>query len=214
MTELFYINVDNITPRKYDIILSLLPEERRVKAESYYFKKDKYLSAGAGYLLYRLLKDRGIDYSSAKIEIGKMGKPRLLGENVFFNLSHSGNIAVCAAGDGEVGVDAQKIRAVGDNVARRIFTDNEAAAYSALPEEEKRDFFFSVWAKKESVMKYFGLGFALPFKDIETTRLGTSAALVRGKKLYFKEYSLSGYKVCACSDNDEFSENLKEIVLY
>jgi len=212
MTELFYFNIGGINHRTYRKILGLLPESRRTKAEGYYFTKDRYLSAGAGYLLHSVLKERGIDYSSAKIEIGENGKPRLCGENVFFNLSHSGKMALCAVSDGEVGADIQSIRSVGKGVLDRVFTNKEAAVYSSLPDSRKADYFFYVWAKKESVMKYFGLGLALPFKDIETACGGIS---VRGAvgNLCCKEYFLSGYKIFACSGKNDFSESLTEIIL-
>lgn len=209
MTELFYIDISEFTPRIYSGVLSFLPEGRREKAERFAFVRDKYLSAGAGYALYEALKERGIDYSRAKIIYGDKGKPYVEGNGAYFSLSHSGNIALCAVSDNEVGADVQEIKPLKKDVSSRICALSEAAAYNSLSEEEKTNFLFKLWAKKESVMKFYGLGFALPFKDIDTS----DEVKIRGEKtgLFFKEYPLAGYKVCACSLLNDFAENMKKL---
>lgn len=209
MTEIFYINISDFTPRIYSEVLSLLPEERREKAERYAFKQDKYLSAAAGYALYIALKERGINYSSAKIMTGENGKPYIDGEKTYFSLSHSGNIALCAVSDNEVGADVQEIKPLKRDISARILTDSEAAALRTLSEDEKTDFLFRIWTEKESVMKFSGLGFALPFKDIDLL----NGVKVRGEKtgLFLKEYPLAGYKICVCSAINDFAEKLKEL---
>lgn len=209
MTGIFYMDISDFTPRIYSEILSLLPEERRAKAERYAFKQDKYLSAAAGYALYVALKERGINYSSAKIITGKNGKPYLDGGKTYFSLSHSGNIALCAVSDNEVGADVQEIKPLKRDISPRILTDDEAAALRPLSEDEKTDFLFRIWTEKESVMKFSGLGFALPFKDIDVL----SGVKMRGKetRLFLKEYPLAGYKICVCSALNSFAEKLKEL---
>lgn len=209
MTEIFYMDISDFTPRIYSEVLSLLPEERRKKAEGYAFKQDKYLSAAAGYALYVALNERGINYSSAKRMTGENGKPYIEGGKTYFNLSHSGNIALCAVSDNEVGADVQEIKPLKRDISARVLTDNEAAALRALSENEKTDFLFKIWTEKESVMKFFGLGFALPFKDIDLS----DGVKVRGKEteLFLKEYPLAGYKICVCSALNSFAEKLKEL---
>ena len=54
------------------------------------------------------------------------GKPRLLKYlNFFYNISHSGDYAICAVSDSEVGVDIQKIRKPDMRIAKRYFTEDE-----------------------------------------------------------------------------------------
>lgn len=54
------------------------------------------------------------------------GKPVLKGcTNLFFNISHSGDYAVCAVSKQPVGIDIERIGAYQPNVARRVCSDAE-----------------------------------------------------------------------------------------
>lgn len=211
MTEIFYADISDFTPETYSEILSVLPKERRQKAEGYAFERDKYLSAAAGYALYVALKEREIDYSSVKIIFGEKGKPYIEGNGAYFSLSHSGNIALCAVSDDEIGADVQETRLLKKNIATHICTDGEAAILNSLADKEKTDFLFELWTKKESVMKLSGLGFSLPFKDIDLS----GGVKIRGEKkeLFLKEYPLEGYKIFACSAKNDFGGKMKKILI-
>ena len=48
----------------------------------------------------------------------KNGKP-YTDENIYFSLSHTDGLTVCAVSDGEIGIDAEKIRATVPNSANK-----------------------------------------------------------------------------------------------
>lgn len=98
-------------------------------------------------------------------DYGAHGKPRLkqpVNSGLHFNASHSGDYAVLAfTRAGEVGVDIERVRedlARRDDIARRFFSTSEQQQLSALPESERAPAFFTLWTRKEAVVKAYGTG--------------------------------------------------------
>jgi 4'-phosphopantetheinyl transferase len=92
------------------------------------------------------------------------GKPRLAGQagdSIRFNLSRSGEMALCAFAYGrEVGVDVEKIAREVDElaIARRMFTQSEAHRLEMLRGEERTAAFFNSWTRLEALAKASGRG--------------------------------------------------------
>lgn len=96
-----------------------------------------------------------------------MGKPFLVhdrGEHCLrFTLSHSGEWAVVGlALLTEVGIDIEQIEpnVSLQAVAEQFFSRNEVEALRDAPSEQRADFFFTAWARKEAYVKARGDGIA------------------------------------------------------
>ncbi|MCI8696980.1 MAG: 4'-phosphopantetheinyl transferase superfamily protein [Lachnospiraceae bacterium] len=126
----------------------------------------------------------------------------------YFNLSHSGDYVLCAVSSAEIGTDIQQH--CGKNVerlARRFFTEREAAALEQAGEErETRErLFYRLWARKEAYGKLTGKGIAaalevdfLPGGTVSSP-YGCSSGEVGGKRLLWEEYdSIAGYSIALC----------------
>lgn len=114
----------------------------------------------AGALLSKALKLQGIDSSCFYCKENK--KPYLKGQDVFFNLSHSGDYVGVAIGSKEIGFDIQKpVLNVNKSLINRILTKEEAKLYKELKVS-----FNEIWAIKESYSKLTGEGISLNFKEI------------------------------------------------
>jgi 4'-phosphopantetheinyl transferase len=99
------------------------------------------------------------------LAIGPHGKPYLLEAGgpapLRFNVSHADGVALIAvAWRREVGIDVERERAdrADLDVARRMFSADEADTLAALPAEARVHAFFSVWATREAYAKAIGLG--------------------------------------------------------
>ena len=128
MIKLAYCNVENLDLKK---AYNLVSRNRQEKIDFYRFEKDKKLSAGAYLLLKKLLSDANI--KSPVFKTGKYGKAYISNfENIYFNLSHSSKIVLCAISDKEVGVDVEYIDpAIDLNIAKNYFYNTE---YELSPE--------------------------------------------------------------------------------
>ncbi len=115
-----------------------MPDYRKEKIDKMKPVNSKRLSLGAGILFYEGLKELGLEPDSVKIRLGENEKPYIDGaEDIFFNLSHSGNIAVAAFSDREVGIDVEKIKTFNDSLVEYVFDEKEISSGKKLVEKYK-----------------------------------------------------------------------------
>lgn len=164
----------------------LLSPEERGRASAFRFAEDavRYvLSHGALRLLYGGYN--GIRPECVRPAVSAYGKPFVRpgreDRPLYFNLSHSGDFALCAfSRDREVGVDIERVRAFNDlhSLAEFVLHPDEAAALASLPETKRLAGFFELWTKKEAFVKGLGKGLSyLP--NSFSVPLGVSSGTVR-----------------------------------
>lgn len=214
-------------PRCFDKLFARLSAVRQEKCLRYHLPQDRKLSLGAEILLQYGLSDLG--YSSAeirrfltRIRYGPYGKPYIDG-CAYFNLSHSGDFAVCAMSDVPVGVDIERVGSVEEEIAKLYFHRAETAYLSNQPTTAARqDAFFRLWTLKESLMKATGLGFSLSLDQFEL-RVGKTITVnhqIDEKTYYFAEYPFvkncngnTPYKLAVCAKQNTFAARARRISL-
>ena len=190
MIKLAYCNVENLDlKRAYDTV----PKDRQDKIDFFRFEKDKKLSAGAYLLLKKLLLEKNITNPLFKIE--KYGKAYISNfENIYFNLSHSGKMVLCAISDREVGVDIEYIdHEIDLSIAQHYFYNKEYE--SIMNSQNPADEFFKYWVLKESYMKYTGLGMNLKLDSFEIKIEDEIKLKNDDKGLKFNLFNLENYKI-------------------
>ena len=114
------------------------------------------------------------------------GKPALLAncgrDEIRFNLSHSGNLALYAVTRGrEVGVDLELIQPDLAGDAQQFLSPQEIASLRALPPPVRAEAFFNAWTRKEAYIKALGEGLRVPLASFDVSLApGEAAALLRG----------------------------------
>ncbi len=108
--------------------------------------------------------------ASLSFRLGVHGKPELLSpDKLSFNLSHSGDYAICLVADGApVGADLERMAPIKDalTVAEQLFSQDEYFALRDLAPDESLALFYRLWVQREAVVKAAGLGFAVPPESI------------------------------------------------
>ena len=92
------------------------------------------------------------------------GKPYLKNNELYFSLSNSKCCSVCVISDKEIGVDIEHIT-IKDRVLKRICTEEEFKTI------HNADDFTRLWVKKESYVKYLGIGIGYGLKNVDTIHL-------------------------------------------
>lgn len=115
----------------------------------------------------RLLLAEALGRSPDQVDLpdGELGKPRLSGGELHFNLSRSGAEALIGLSrDRAIGVDIEWSRDVpdADALARQHFTDAELSAWLRAEVEMREELFLRGWTRKEACLKALGLGLSLP----------------------------------------------------
>jgi 4'-phosphopantetheinyl transferase len=123
-----------------------------------------------GFLRDVLARYLQTDPAALVFETGPHGKPFVAGSEIQFNLSHSGDLAVCAVTRGRsIGVDVEKVRPVKEleAIVSRFFTPSEGARWAAATNHERA--FFECWTQKEAYVKGLGGGLSIPLHSFDTS---------------------------------------------
>ncbi len=215
--HLFLFDVNNLKQQEtFEYWYSKMSTDRKKKIDSYCFEKDKLLSLAAGILLYKSLEKIGIH--KVNIDYTETGKAFLSDyTDIHFNLSHAGEIAVCAVSDEEVGVDIEEVRNFKKPVIKYICNDSELKYIESNyinidlnPDETLT----SLWTMKESLMKHVGKGLLISPKDISIDLENSKLTFCKGfdcSEAFFTRFDYKSYKICVCSRYEVFSSEIEEV---
>ncbi len=98
------------------------------------------------------------------------GKPYLIGQTLYFNLSHSQDrMALAVSKLDRIGVDIEALapRSGLHKLAQRCLSAAEFEGWSQTPPAQQLSLFYSLWTQKEAFMKAVGRGLALGLKECE-----------------------------------------------
>jgi 4'-phosphopantetheinyl transferase len=151
----------------------LSPKERERAARFRFADHQRRFQIGHGALRAILGGYLDVDPSAVEFAQGPRGKPYLAGagNGPFFNLSHSGKLALIAVAPSEVGIDLEKVRHLESltAIAQRHFSPTEFAALDALQDEARRLAFYRCWTRKEAYIKALGVGLAMPLDTFDVS---------------------------------------------
>lgn len=127
---------------------------RREKTKAFRKKEDRLRSLYAGLLLQKYC---GITDES-RILYNSYGKP-FTQEGPEFSLSHGGDYVVLGTNEGPIGVDVEPIGEFDTTVAQESLQEDEL---NWVMDKEQAMRLYTMWTRKESIMKAVGKGFSLP----------------------------------------------------
>ena len=215
--KLYLMNIHDLEPDGcFERWYAKMPASRQSRIDSLKPPATKRLSLAAGILLDTAMHDAGVDKYG--IATGPNGKPYLDGhEGIFFNISHSGDLAALALSDMEIGTDIQVIRHFKDSLVNYVFNPEEISLARKIdPGGSDADMIYTrLWTMKEAVMKHSGLGISLEPKNIVLKYDSghfypvCDASVCNGyspEGLSITEYELEGYALSVCSKYADFTE--------
>ncbi|MEO0866886.1 MAG: 4'-phosphopantetheinyl transferase superfamily protein [Cyanobacteria bacterium J06642_11] len=149
-----------------------LSDDELARLQRYRFERDQRRFAVARSSLRRILgfyththpKDIGFTYSDR-------GKPSLQDNRhgIQFNLSHSGEYALCGVAQQPLGVDIEQLRSMDrlDGLIQRCLAPSEQATLSQVAANQKSQAFLEYWTCKEAYLKATGQGISESLTAIE-----------------------------------------------
>lgn len=184
-----YADISSLTKDEALERLDEVPEFRRRKILSHKTEKGIVQSFGAGLLLDKMLKQQGIFRTD--FTVADSGKPYLPG-GIFFNISHSGKLAVCTLSQSEVGCDVEEILGIRNGALTGAFSDAEIKYIGDDPER-----FYALWTAKESYIKFSGATIA-SIKDISLSA-NVSCGQIEIKGAHITSGRINNYIYAVCS---------------
>ncbi len=213
MTGIYYIDVRLFENENlFEKCMSLISEKRWEYIRNLKNPVAARLSLGAGILERIVLEKNGYDTKDIRYTV--QGKP-YLDADFHFNLSHSGNFVTFVHSDIPAGIDLQKIKKDIPKYTARILTEDEAALLQTLPDTDKREMFYRIWTRKESLIKWDGRGLRIPLQNISAANTNglCDKTLFEKKELYWKEEALllPEYALCVCCEGELVINEIIEI---
>ncbi|MBQ6907110.1 MAG: 4'-phosphopantetheinyl transferase superfamily protein [Clostridia bacterium] len=204
MTVVYILDVSVFKDKNiFELYLNDMPQYRKEKIAKIKSENGKRLSLGAGVLLKYGIKKYNPLCNCVDLIYNKQKKPYIKNyEKPYFNISHSGDMAVCAFSDSEIGCDIQKIKNVPQNIMKKICSSEEYNYLLSVDGGLVAEEFCRIWTIKESYVKFTGKGILNP------------ADIVIPKGVCFKEYKTDGYVLTVCGLKDDFAEELKWVNLH
>ena len=214
--------IDNDIFRKH---MGLLSAEGRKRIDSYRSEAVRYSNLGASFLLYHAFTEAGLSYNSMEemTYYGRFGKPYSRLPSVYFNASHSGNMAMLIIsmdekGIADVGCDIEKIRPRNERLYKRYSTPEEVD-YIESQGTERNTSFIRMWTIKEAFLKTLGTGLTVPLNSFSiklNDELSISQTLDEREYILGELPVMEGYASswCVALDGTETDPNIiPEIVI-
>ena len=161
---MIYLN-DNIADFDWQAAMPFLSEQRREQCLKFKHEQGRKTCAAVYLLLCEgLRKEYGITERPV-FEYGEHGKPSIVGHpEIFFNMSHCREAAICVLSEAPVGVDVESIRSYNESLARYTMSDAEM---EQIEKAERPDVeFIRLWTLKEAVLKRSGEGIRNDMKHV------------------------------------------------
>ncbi|MGI6011689.1 MAG: 4'-phosphopantetheinyl transferase family protein [Ruminococcus sp.] len=135
-------------------------------------KKGEEHEAGRRLLKAGLKEQFGVEVREEEIGRSGKGKPYLKKQpGIFFNISHSGEFAVCALAHAPLGVDIERHREIRfERVGRKFLTEEEWKIWEKSSDAQR--YFFDQWVKREAYLKWKGTGIDRDLRTLEFDGFG------------------------------------------
>jgi 4'-phosphopantetheinyl transferase len=159
LVEVFQVDLRS-DPRGF---AGLLAADERARAAG---RRDGATWAVARGALRALLGERlGLAPADVQLSAGEHGKPEVPGAALRFNVSHTGELALIALAEREVGVDVERLDRTSRAVERTLTPGERAAG----PDHEG---LLRIWCRKEALAKAIGGGLGWAPERFDTTAPG------------------------------------------
>ena len=192
-------DIRDLSQDEYEKWYSLMSVDKKQRVDRFRFADDKKRTV-AGEMLARKAIAVWCHVSEEEILFDKLeyGKPFAIGLDVEFNISHSGDLVVCAVDNQPVGIDIEQIRPIDLYVIKRICAEHEIVYM--LEDNLRNDIFckitdylvltrfFEVWTLKEAYGKLMGNGIVKECVGDESTLCNVT------------KYIFGGYIVTICTE--------------
>lgn len=162
-------DIRDLSDTEYNKWYSLMSTDKKRRVDRFRFVDDKKRTVAGEMLARKAIAERCcIAPASITFGIKEHGKPYAKDLDVEFNISHSGDMVVCAVDDKPVGIDIEQIRPIDLTVTKRICTNEELLhLFGYTPTEQDFAYttdieiltrFFELWTAKEAYGKCIGDG--------------------------------------------------------
>ncbi len=192
MTELYYAS---ISKEIHDPLMQKYANEFSIAFSNKIMRYRRWQDAQLS-MMGRLLLKHGFEcnnevFAEKDLVFSEYNKPMLKKHPFQFNISHSGNIAICIISDvAEVGVDIEQMKEI--EIEDFKFQMAKKEWDRLIESDSTTHAFFDYWTQKEAVLKANGKGLSIPLNSFVVNE---STCNIEDDDFYLKSiYIKSDYK--------------------
>ncbi len=157
-----FYNISNISDAEFSEWFERMSTERKDTVKRIVSVPKQKLKIAADRICRNAISEFcKIDPDKIEFDISEHGKPYAKGINAHFSISHSGELAVCAVSDKEIGIDIEKIRDINPKVSKRFACETELEYIN-----KHINGFLEIWTLKEAYFKCIGTGLGPDIKNV------------------------------------------------
>lgn len=174
------------------------PKDYQDKIKNFRRWQDAQSSILGRLLLYKGIKKiNKIDIQYDDLKYTKYQKPYLENSSLKFNISHSGEIVVCAlCNNYEIGIDIEIMTSIELLDFKGQMTSKEWD--SILSSNNSKKSFFEYWTQKEAVIKAHGSGLAI---DLQSFEILNNTTQIKDEKFFLKKIMIDENYKCYIAQN-------------
>lgn len=158
---MYFSSIHGVADKKF----KTLPESDLIKASKYRMKNDQNRFLLGRLILKSVFESKKNKIDSLNIQLSKYGKPFITGF-LNFNISHSGEFVVLVLSKNDIGIDIEL------KEENNVLTDGAFfSAEEIIKLKNSNDVaidFFTIWTKKEAIVKSIGIGLNSKLHQINT----------------------------------------------
>lgn len=196
--QIYKYNISDASESKLKEWFNAMSDERRKETMRLADKKKRASKIIADFLYRKAISDFcGVNPAEIEFIKNGYGKPFAKNLPVYFSISHSGDMVVCAVSGREIGIDIEKIRPIKLKSAEK-FASADELEYICSSENG----FFEIWTLKEAFFKCIGTGLGADIKTVTFDIQETIKCSENGFELSFIKAE-NGYICSVCSRTDD-----------
>jgi 4'-phosphopantetheinyl transferase len=208
---------EEIDPLVFEGLMNCVSSEKKERLKRFYRREDTLRGLFADLLSrHMIMQKTGLENEEIFFTTNEYGKPFLKDrEDIQFNLSHSGVWVVGVIDHQVVGIDVERIQEIDLDISKNYFSPDEHE--DLMSKADKFDYFFTLWALKESYIKILGKGLSHPLNafSIKFIKPGEIIINVEGqriKDIFFRQYDVDeAYKMAVCAAHDQIPGYLNQL---
>jgi 4'-phosphopantetheinyl transferase len=227
--EVYAVQIDfvkGISAPVKQVLLNRTAPEKKARLLRFYREED-LLRGLVGDLLIRhaVSEKTGLKNHEIAFVENEYGKPQLKNrrrpefDSVQFNLSHSGIWVVAVIDDQHrpVGIDVEQVQSIDLSISENYFSPDEHR--DLMSKADKFDYFFTLWALKESYIKILGKGLSHPLNAFSMAfdETGQIIIKVNGSRIgdtFFRMYPIHPeYKMAVCASHPDIPDTVTQITV-
>ncbi len=160
--KIYSCNISCVTDSEFREWFDIMSDARKEAVRKILVPQKQKLKIAADRICRKAISEFcGVPARDTEFSVTDSGKPYAKGLDVHFSISHSGDYAVCAVSDKEIGIDIEKIREINPDAAKRFACGNERNYINS-----HTNGFFEIWTLKEAYFKCIGTGLGADIKNV------------------------------------------------